>query len=252
MPRWLATAPFVVALILLLVISLSLWLVLLFPAWTLVVSLPVSSASDASRPRKVRLGGFSAQNRPDWVSHIARVGSTVGGERVPQNRRFSVVRASATQEGDIMTNVTEQELEDMEALFVQTAASMTSDGRTIKLEGLSPSTLFFSDRPKREVGHMSTRQFVDVWGDGDNSFAQNPPNAVLSFVEPGDRLPEDAVVVIQDPHLDGDVLSYSIELLDGIVPTTTGPCALFIDPFGRPLSPVSAAGMHRRERRRMR
>jgi hypothetical protein len=32
--------------------------------------------------------------------------------------------------------------------------------------------------------------------------------------------------------------------------TATGPCALFIDPFGRPLSPVSAAGMHRRERRR--
>src|SRR6266516_1391668 len=33
---------------------------------------------------------------------------------------------------------------------------------------------------------------------------------------------------------------------------TTGPCALFIDPFGRPLSPVSAAGMHRRARRRRR
>jgi hypothetical protein len=36
------------------------------------------------------------------------------------------------------------------------------------------------------------------------------------------------------------------------VPAATGPCALFIDPFGRPLSPVSAAGMHRRARRRMR
>ena len=140
----------------------------------------------------------------------------------------------------------------MEALFVQTAASTSSDGETIKLLGLSPSTLYFSDRPKREVGHMSTRQFVDVWGAGDNSFAQNPPNAVLSFAEPDDRLPEDAVVVIQDPRLDGDVLTYSIKLLDGIVPATTGPCALLIDPFGRPLSPVSAAGMHRRERRRMR
>ena len=39
MPRWLATTLFVVALLtLLFVISLSLWLVLLFPAWTLVVS----------------------------------------------------------------------------------------------------------------------------------------------------------------------------------------------------------------------
>jgi hypothetical protein len=151
-----------------------------------------------------------------------------------------------------MSQVSEEQLEEMEALFVQTAASMTSDGRTIKLQGISPSTLYFSDRPKREVGHMSTRQFLEVWGAGENSFAQNPPNAVLSFAEPGDRLPEDAVVVIQDPHLEDGVLSYGINLLDGTVPATTGPCALFIDPFGRPLSPVSAAGMHRRERRRMR
>lgn len=151
-----------------------------------------------------------------------------------------------------MSQVTEEQLEEMEALFVQSAASMTSDGGSITLKGLSPSTLYFSDRPKREVGHMTTRQFVDVWGDGDNSFADNPPNAVLSFAEPGDRRPEDVVVVIENPVLDGDQLSYSIKVLDGAVPTTTGPCALFIDPFGRPLSPVSAAGMHRRERRRMR
>ena len=49
-------------------------------------------------------------------------------------------------------------------------------------------------------------------------------------------------MVIQDPHLDGDTLTYSIELLDGTVPATTGPCALFIDPFGRPLSPSRQPG----------
>ncbi len=151
-----------------------------------------------------------------------------------------------------MSDITEKQLEDIEALFVQTAASMTCDGKILTLKGLSPSTLYFADRPQREVGHMSSRQFVANWGEGDNSFAGNPPNAVLSFAEPGDRRPEDAVVVIQDPHLDGDALSYRIELLDGTVPKTTGPCALFIDPLGRPLSPVSVAGMHRRERRRER
>ena len=72
-------------------------------------------------------------------------------------------------------SVTERQLEDMEALFVQTAASMTSGGGRITLQGLSPSTLYFSDRPNREVGHMSSRQFVEVWGEGDNSFATNPP-----------------------------------------------------------------------------
>jgi len=60
------------------------------------------------------------------------------------------------------------------------------------------------------------------------------------------------VVVIQEPRLDGNELSYSIKLLDGTVPAAAGSCALFIDSFGRPLSPVSAAGMHRRARRRNR
>jgi hypothetical protein len=41
MPRWLAIVSYLVALTLLVVISLSLWIVLLFPAWTLVVSLLV-------------------------------------------------------------------------------------------------------------------------------------------------------------------------------------------------------------------
>ena len=151
-----------------------------------------------------------------------------------------------------MSEVSEQQLEDIEALFVQSAASMTSDGNAITLHGVSPSTLYFADRPQREVGHISSRQFVANWGEGDNSFAMNPPNAVLSFAEPGDRLPVDTVVVIQNPQLNADTLTYSVTVLEGSLPATTGPCALFIDPFGRPLSPVSVAGMHRRARRRAR
>src|SRR5258708_20453311 len=100
-----------------------------------------------------------------------------------------------------MSEVTEQQLEDMEALFVQTAASMTSDRGTITLHGLSPSTLYFADRPQREVGHMMSVHFFANCAAGDNSFPDNPPNAVLSFAQSGCRLPEDAVVFIQDTLL---------------------------------------------------
>jgi hypothetical protein len=73
-----------------------------------------------------------------------------------------------------MSEVSEQQLEDMEALFVQTVASMTSDGETIGLRGLSPSTLYFADRPQRDVGHMSSRQFVANWGDGTTALRRIP------------------------------------------------------------------------------
>jgi hypothetical protein len=64
--------------------------------------------------------------------------------------------------------------------------------------------------------------------------------------------PEETVVVISEPRLEGDDLSYTVEVLDGTVPAETGPVSLFIDPFGRPLSPVSLAGINRGQRRRAR
>ena len=152
-----------------------------------------------------------------------------------------------------MTEILAEQLETEESMFVQTAKGIDGDGQTLTLRGITPSTLYFSDRPKRVVGHMSTADFVDLWGVGDNSFETDPPNAVLAFVEPGADAPDDAVVVIKAPNLDGaGDLSYSIEVLEGTVPTHGGPVTLFIDPFGRPLSPVSVCGVRRRERRRMR
>lgn len=133
---------------------------------------------------------------------------------------------------------------------MHTARSVFGDGGTLTLHGLTPSTLWFSDRPERVVGHMTTSQFVEMWAHGPNSFLEDPPNAVLSWLEEGDEAPEDAVVVLRDPVAGDDSITYSIEVLDGTVPAQAGAVSLFIDPFGRPLSPVSVAGMRRRERRR--
>jgi hypothetical protein len=143
-----------------------------------------------------------------------------------------------------------EELEAEQSMFVQTARGMTSDGTTLTLNEVTPSTLYFSDRPQRVVGHMTTADFVELWGEGDNSFEEDPPNAVLAFLQPGDQAPEDAVVVIKQPRLENGHLSYTIESLEGSVPVQTGPVTLFIDPFGRPLSPISVCGVRRRERRR--
>jgi hypothetical protein len=148
------------------------------------------------------------------------------------------------------SEVTEEHLEEIQSLFVQTAHAMSTSGDKLTLKTISPSTLYFADRPRRDVGHMSSEHFVKVWNEGENSFAEDPPNAVVSYLDPGNEFPDDTVVVLKEPRLTGDDLSYSIEILDGTLPTESGPVALFIDPFGRPLSPVSLAGINRRERRR--
>jgi hypothetical protein len=69
--------------------------------------------------------------------------------------------------------------EQIEALFVQSATSMTYDKTSgkIVLRGVSPATIVFSDRPKRLAGHMDTKEFVPFWSEGKDSFAKDPPNA---------------------------------------------------------------------------
>jgi hypothetical protein len=149
-----------------------------------------------------------------------------------------------------MSEHTEPNVESIEALFVQSAHGLTTSNGSVTFHGLAHATLFFSDRPKRVVGHLTSKKFVEQWGDGEDSFAQDPPNAVVSFLEDGDTVPEEVTMTISDPQLDGDTLTYNVDILDGMLPTRAGPCSLFIDPVGRPLSPMSVAGVRRRQRRR--
>ncbi len=138
----------------------------------------------------------------------------------------------------------------IEAMFVQVGSAVTGGDHSITLHGIGHATLFFADRPERVVGHVSTQKFVSEWGEGENSFAEDPPNAVVSFLESGDAIPEDATVILRNPHLAGDSLTYNVEVLEGTLPPQAGPFSLFIDPIGRPLSPMSVAGVRRRQRRR--
>jgi hypothetical protein len=154
-------------------------------------------------------------------------------------------RTHATLPGQV-TRSPDPQVERIDALFVQSATALTSGPGTITLHGLANSTVYFADRPRREIGHIPSHRFVELWEAGPNSFAVDPPNAVLSFLEESGAEPENVVVVLREPVLEGDALSYSVEILDGTLPPRSGACTLFIDVFGRPLAPVSGVPRPRR------
>jgi hypothetical protein len=149
-----------------------------------------------------------------------------------------------------MSENTAPNVDSIEALFVQSAHGLTTNNGSVTFHGLAHATLFFADRPQRVVGHLTSRKFVDQWGEGEDSFADDPPNAVVSFLEDGDTVPEEMTMTISHPHIKNDKLTYNVDILNGILPAKAGPCSLFIDPVGRPLSPMSVAGVRRRQRRR--
>lgn len=140
--------------------------------------------------------------------------------------------------------------DEADFLFVQTAKSMSYDSTTKKLtlNNVSPVTLFFSDRPERIAGNMSTEAFLPFWSKGKDSFFADPPNADLSILE-GNTL-QQVVVVLKDPVLEGDSLTYTIEVVDGDLPGSGNNVSVFIDIIGMPRTPVSYAGVARRTYRR--
>ena len=116
----------------------------------------------------------------------------------------------------------------VELLFVQNAEAVVYENGTLTLKGVSPSVIFFSDRPKRVAGHVALPGFLDAWDEGADSFAEDPPNAALSIV--GDGEVTSVIVEIANPQLEGDELSYEIvQILDGELPATGGVSSLFID-----------------------
>jgi len=145
----------------------------------------------------------------------------------------------------------EQPAAQADFLFVQTAKGLTFDksANKLTLEGISPITIFFSDRPERIAGNMNTTSFVPFWSTGKDSFLKDPPNADVSIIE-NDQLRQ-VVVVLQGPELKSDNLTYTVKVLQGEMPAKGADVSVFIDIIGMPRTPYSYAGYARRGYRRV-
>jgi hypothetical protein len=131
------------------------------------------------------------------------------------------------------------------SLFVLNSRGATLQGDTLTLTGVTPHSIIFADRPVRSAGHQLTADIIADWGAGDDSFTKNPPNATISVFSK-DGTVKDAVVVLKSPKLEGDKLTFNVQTLEGDLTGGDGGAALFIDIIGRPMSPMSFAGVGRR------
>ena len=123
--------------------------------------------------------------------------------------------------------------------YIQTAHSGTlsaeqTDGRRIlKLNDVSPSTVYFSDRPDRITGHESTEAFIAQWNDGEDSFQSDPPNAALDILDRDSQ--RIAILELMDATYDpaANTLEYQVMVLDdetgGNLPQEFGEAVLLVD-----------------------
>jgi hypothetical protein len=161
-------------------------------------------------------------------------------EQTADEATVEVAAVAAEEEADV---------EMVEFLFVQHAEGVTLQDGVLTLEGVGDDILYFSDRPHRVVGRQSVEEFLASWHEGEGSFGEVPPNAVLT-VKQEDEL-RDLTVVLKDPVLTERTLVYQVEVLDGPQSGSGDFAALFIDVIGAPLvGPTSVRGVARRTARR--
>jgi len=121
------------------------------------------------------------------------------------------------------------------SLIVMNARSASLQGGTLTLTGVAPSSIVFADRPVRAAGHSLTTTLLEEWSPAntsDESFAKDPPNATISVFSSDGSKVQDAVVVLKSPVLEGDRLTFAVDVLEGGPITGDGPAAVFIDRFG--------------------
>ena len=137
-----------------------------------------------------------------------------------------------------------------EMLFVQSAAGMTFDGSRLALLGADPNIIFFCDRPVRTAGHMTRDAWMALVSEGEDTFAENHPNAAVSIFGPEGEVTEVVVELAARPVVSGEEFIFPVSVLEGAFPEEGGSVVMFVDPIGRPASPTSRAGVHRRHKRR--
>jgi hypothetical protein len=121
------------------------------------------------------------------------------------------------------------------SLIVLNARGASLQSGKLTLNGVAPNSIVFADRPVRAAGHALTTHLLEEWApnnESDESFTKDPPNGTISvFSTDGSKI-RDAVVTLKTAKLEGDKLTFHVDVLEGELTGGDGPAALFIDRFG--------------------
>jgi hypothetical protein len=177
--------------------------------------------------------------------NICRIG-IVAGALIWSSTFASAQTASAPPHVPLQKTIGQSKPEVVPSLIVLNSKGVSLRDNKLVLTGIAPNSIIFADRPVRAAGHDLTAHVIEDWTRGSDNFAKDPPNATVSgFSKDGSGI-KDAVVVLKNPKLEGDQLTFDVDVLEGDLKGADGAASVFIDIIGRPLTPMSYAGVARR------
>lgn len=114
-------------------------------------------------------------------------------------------------------------------LFVQTASGFTANGTTLSVP-YEREIFAFTDRPNRLHAHINAHEMVNLWELGKDTFAEDPPNAVLTWVDNGQI--REAEIELLSASVDdlGRAITYEIATeSSAVLPEFGAYASLFVD-----------------------
>jgi hypothetical protein len=121
------------------------------------------------------------------------------------------------------------------SMIVLNAKGAKLQAGKLVLDGVSPNAIIFADRPVRSAGHALIAHLLEEWS-GNESFAKTPPNATVSVLMKAKAAVVDAVVVLKSPRLEGDKLTFDVDVLEGDLAGGDGAASVFMDIINLPIA----------------
>ena len=169
------------------------------------------------------------------IKHTTRIFIAVAGLLSAPVLALAQTAASAPAHVPLQKTIGQAGADIVPSLIVMNARGASLQGGKLTLTGVSPNSIVFADRPVRAAGHALTTHLLEEWAPGNQdsaSFTKDPPNATVSAFSKDGSAIRDAVVVLKTPKLEGDRLTFDVDVLEGDLAGADGPASIFIDRFG--------------------
>lgn len=117
-----------------------------------------------------------------------------------------------------------------EWLFAHTADAVEIQEGNVLIVPMEREIFAFTDRPNRAHQYLNAHEFVALWNDGEDSFEDDPPNAVLTWVADGEVHEAEIELVDAEVTDHGRSIVYRIDPESGTVPPEGArSVSLFVD-----------------------
>jgi hypothetical protein len=169
------------------------------------------------------------------IKHTTRIFIAVAGLLSAPSLALAQTAATAPAHVPLQKTIGQAGADIVPSLIVMNARGASLSGGKLTLTGVSSNAIVFADRPVRAAGHALTTHLLEEWAPGNTdsaSFTKDPPNATVSAFSKDGSAIRDAVVVLKTPKLEGDRLTFDVDVLEGDLAGADGPASIFIDRFG--------------------